>query len=242
MIPLRPRDHPPAHGRARGDARGADALVAAARRPSPAAPLDRHEPRRPRLPGGRAAVGGTARHGAAFAGAGRARHGDGSRFGHGQPLLLRPHRLLPAARVHGPDRERPARPLAAAARPAEHGGRRVAGDARAGAAREERCAVGARGRRRRHLARTGRGGLPGSRARAAPQRGGRPLAGTPPLRVPGTRRRRGRRRDRDPARGRHPLRRIAADGRSRSPSRTARGCSRREAGPSCSGSRCCRSS
>ena len=56
-------------------------------------------------------------------------------------------------------------------RPAEHGCRRVAGDARAGAAREERCAVGAGGRRRRHVARTVRGGLPGSR-RASRARGG----------------------------------------------------------------------
>jgi hypothetical protein len=42
--------------------------VAAARSASPAPPLDRDEPRGPRVPGGGAALGGPARHGAALAG------------------------------------------------------------------------------------------------------------------------------------------------------------------------------
>ena len=98
MIPFRPRGHASPHHRAGLGARGAHALVAPAPRHAAAAPLRRHERGRHRLPRGGGQCRGPARvrpHLGRSRGAG---HSHRHRVGLGEPLLLRPHRGLPAPR------------------------------------------------------------------------------------------------------------------------------------------------
>ena len=239
MIPFTPRDLPPAHGRARAGARGAQALVATPARDTKATALDHHQPRRPRLPGGCAALRGPARVGAHVAGARGPGDAHRARLGLGEPRPPRLARLaLLLLQLVRADLQL-TRASGSAPAAAELGCGRLVDHGRAPAAREE-CGTPGPGRGRgRDVARAGGGSLPGARAAA---RGGwtdRAAAGAAALRVPGARLRGSRWGSWPRASRPAPITTSRRSRRLQSPSRRVPGSSLRAAGSSCSGSRSC---